>query len=223
MDNNSIAISLIIQCKPLSSHVDPGIMHVLIVRGLLSDALDYYSEKDMLPYFFNINPKYVNIKGETAMHTATSKKKKLIMEYLASTYPSLIEIPDNDGWYPIHYSASRGSASEMLVWKDLMIDPDIQTKEGLSPFQILIRDGEDSNILKYLNHGNPWLGSGTKNNWTCLHIACRYSSYAVVEALLALGMDPRITTEEGIDCRELSSVYGSVDTFLLINSASLII
>ncbi|XDG10036.1 hypothetical protein ABKA04_009651 [Annulohypoxylon sp. FPYF3050] len=86
--------------------------------------------------------KSVDKQGRNALHHAVTSGVKDLVLKLIKEYPELIDVPDRDGWTPLHWSCKQSSASitELLVEYGAKKQP--RTHDRWTPLRVAIYHGE---------------------------------------------------------------------------------
>ncbi|KYR00071.1 myb domain-containing protein [Tieghemostelium lacteum] len=84
-----------------------------------------------------LSPLTKNKQGKTILHKAVICKNKTLVEYLAKTYPELINIQDNIGYTPLHYTVVYNLLDHCKILTKFGADVDlVDIKQNQTPFQL---------------------------------------------------------------------------------------
>lgn len=110
------------------------------------------------------------------------------VEQHLDAYPDFLDLPDIEGWMPLHFAAENEHNSMVRLLLDRgSTSIDSLTNAGSTPLYVATWDGNDSTIELLLNRGSMSLDLPNKSGWTPLYCAARNVHDSTVKLLLHHG------------------------------------
>jgi len=170
----------------------PLFMLLLWTSSAFADPLHEAATKGELPKVKTLVTRGVNIngensQGETALHLASKRGHKRIVEFLLA-HGADVNAQNTYGDTPLHYAAETKHAD--LVELLLTHDANIQARNHQQwTFLPLAREGQDTEILKFLNVAGEKESAEQNLGETPLHRVAYSGNVQTAQILLAHGAD----------------------------------
>ncbi len=107
-----------------------------------------------------------------------------------------VNLQDNEGATPLYLAAEKGHLEMVKFLLKAGANPNIMKTDGRTPLYIAMHQEEEA-IINCLIKANAEIDEITQN-LALLHVAVRRNSEKIVDKLLALGVKPDVSTEEGL-------------------------
>lgn len=91
--------------------------------------------------------------GRTALSYASEYGSNRVLKALYETYHCEIDVPDNEGWTPLMYAASRGKDFAVKYLLDHGANPNHQNRWGNTPLMWATAVDAEQAVLLLLKHG----------------------------------------------------------------------
>ncbi|KAL3872338.1 hypothetical protein ACJMK2_040269 [Sinanodonta woodiana] len=180
-----------------------------------STALHHAASKGSVPVIESLLEAGMDITArnndnENMLHIAACNDNVTIVKYLIKTNPGLLQENDKYGWTALHHAALGGSVA--VIKSLLAAGLDIAAKTNNSCNVLHIAACNDNlNIVKYLIKTNPGiLQHNDKNGWNALHHAALGGSVAVLETLIAAGLDITARNNDGDHVLHIAANYDNL-------------
>lgn len=133
--------------------------------------------------------------SHTALHIAAVRGEiEKVNEYLAKGIP--YDCFAGDGATPVHWAVSAGEGVDVLKrFIQLGADPDIRTKENVTPLMLAVQSNISDYIQILLNAGAS-VNATDEKGFTALHRAAEMGRIELVQQLLEHGADKTMIAQE---------------------------
>ena len=162
-----------------------------------------------------------NLKGTDGMnclHIAANYRHLNLCKTLINKYNVDVQLPDNDEWTALHFSAGSGSYETVKYFINMGIDINLKTKHGMNCLHIAADCGHTNLCKTLMKKHNLDLEEPNDNGWTALHYSAKNDSYELVKFFTDMGMDTNLKATDGMNCLHIAAHYGHLNLCkMLIN------
>jgi len=159
--------------------------------------------------------------GNSVLIEAIENENWPMVYEIINSYPSLINVPDIQGNYPIHLVAGKENFNVLKLLVDKFhVDVNIKDGDGCTPLCWAINgkneDLEKEIVLFLLSRGvNPNIVS--KSGFSPLHLAARFNEIKIGKVLLEQGANPFLKNVKGKTPIDIAREWGAIRFLNLIN------
>ena len=118
--------------------------------------------------------------GRNCLHIAADCGYLNLCNAFINKYKFDVQIPNNDGWTALHYSAKNGSCELVKFFTDMGADVNLKTKNGLNCLHIAAEFGHLSLCKMFIKKHNYDAQITDNNGWSALHYSVRNGSHELV-------------------------------------------
>ena len=143
------------------------------------------------------------------LHTAAAKEDFTLIETLIiSTYNFDVNVTDNEGWTPLHYSVDGGSYELIKFFIDKGANFSLKTKDGFNCYHIAALNGHLNLCNALIYRHKLDVKMATEPGWTALHISVKTGSYELMKIFTDEGNDSQLKTKDGANCLHIAAGNG---------------
>ena len=150
-------------------------------------------------------------KGKNCLHIAADNSHFHLCRTLISKHNFDVQLRDHDGWTAFHYFAKRGSYELVKAVADLGVDINLKTNLGKNCLHIAADNSRFSLCRMLTSKHNFEVQIGDHDGWSALHYFAQNGSYELVKAAADMGINIKLTTNNGKNCLHIASEYGHVN------------
>ena len=147
-------------------------------------------------------------KGKNCLHIAADNSHFDLCRTLISKHNFDVQLRDHDGWTALHYFAKRGSYELVKAVADLGVDINLKTDLGKNCLHIAADNSRFSLCRMLTSKHNFEVQIGAHDGWSALHYFAQNGSYELVKAAADMGINIKLTTNNGKNCLHIASEYG---------------
>lgn len=156
----------------------------------------------------NANPNLANARGSTALHVATERHLKPVVELLLGRRSTNVNAKDEDQYTALHWAAQTGDEAITRLLLDRGAAINETDGRGRTPAHIACQHGQENVIRVLLSRGADVQVRG-KDDWTALHLAAWQGHLGIVKLLVKqAGADVDGQTTDGRTPLHLASQRG---------------
>ena len=150
----------------------------------------------------------INLKtnnGKNCLHIAADNRHFNLCKQLISKRKIDVQLPDHDGWAPLHYCAKRGSYELVQTVADMGNDINLKTNDGKNCLQIAADHGHLSFCRVLINKHNADMKLPDNDGWNALHYFAKSGSYELIKVVSDMGTDIKVQTNDGKNCLHVAA------------------
>ena len=167
---------------------------------------------EIVKYFTNMGTEInLTANGKSCLHIAADYGHLNLCKTLINKYNVDVELPDNDGWTALHFSARNGSYEVVKFFTDMGIDTNLKGTDGKNCLHIAARYGHLNLCQTLINKYNIDVQLPDNNGRTALHFSARNGSYEIVKYFINMGIDINLKTKHGMNCLHIAASYGHLN------------
>ena len=149
--------------------------------------------------------------GMNCLHIAADYGHLNLCKMLINEYNVDVQLPDNDGWTALHYSARNDSYEIVKYFINMGIDINLKKKDGINCLHIAADYGHRNLCKTLIKKHSLDLEEPNDNGWTALHYSARNDSYEIVKYFVNMGIDINLKTKDGMNCLHIAADYGHLN------------
>ena len=168
-----------------------------------------YSSYELFRYFAEMGVDiYLKSKnGSNCLHIAAMDGHLNLCKLLIEKHKFDIDVPDNDGWTAVHYSARYGSYELLRYFAEMGVDIHLKSKNGSNCLHIAAMYGH-LNLCKVLIEKHKFdIDVPDNDRWTAVHYSARYGSYELFTYFADMGVDIYLKTNNDLNCLHIAAMY----------------
>ena len=166
----------------------------------------------IVKYFTNMGIEInLTANGESCLHIAADYGHLNLCKTLINEYNVDVQLPDNDGWTALHFSARNGSYEVVKFFTDMGIDTNLKGTDGMNCLHIAARYGHLNLCKTLINEYNVDVQLPDNDGWNALHFSARNGSYEVVKFFTDMGTDTNLKGTDGKNCLHIAARYGHLN------------
>ena len=164
--------------------------------------------------FFADKGTEINLKtndGRNCLHIPADCGHLNLCNTFINKYKFDVQIPNNDGWTALHYSAKNGSYELVKFFTDMGADVNLKTKNGLNCLHIAAEFGHLSLCKMFIKKHNYDAQITDNNGWSALHYSVRNGSHELVNFFADKGTEINLKTKNGTNCLHIAAKHGHLN------------
>ena len=146
--------------------------------------------------------------GMNCLHIAASEGHSKLCKILIDKHKFDVNMADNFGFTPLHYSVQSGSYELVTYFADMGNDIHLKTNYGQDCLHIAALKGHLKLCKYFLEIHNFDVNMKDKLGWTALHCSVKSGSYEVVTYVEDKGADIHLKTSDGTNCLHIAALEG---------------
>ena len=197
-------------CKTL---IDKHNFNVQIADNYGYTALHHSAEKgnhELIKLLVDMRTD-INLKtsdGSNCLHIAAGSGHLSLCITLINKYNFDVQMPNNFGWTPLHFSTKSGNYELVNFFANLGTDLNLKTKNGRNCLHIASCYGH-LNLCKTLVTKHNFDVQLTDNEgFTVFHFSAKIGSYELVKFFADIGGDIHLKTNDGFNCLHIAADSG---------------
>ena len=149
--------------------------------------------------------------GMNCLHIAALYGHLSLCKALVDKHNFDVNIPNNDGWTALHFSARNGSYDLVEFFTVYGVDINVQTNDGKHCLHVAALYGNLNlfNILR--DKHNFSLHIADKDGWTALHFSASSGCYELLTYLVDIGTNIHLQTSDGQNCLHIAASKGHLN------------
>ena len=167
---------------------------------------------EIVKYFTNMGIEInLTANGESCLHIAADYGHLNLCKTLINEYNVDVQLPDNDGWTALHFSARNRSYEVVKFFTDMGIDTNLKGTDGMNCLHIAARYGHLNLCKTLINEYNVDVQLPDNDGWNALHFSARNGSYEVVNFFTDMGTGTNLKGTDGENCLHIAARYGHLN------------
>ena len=119
-----------------------------------------------------------------------------------------VNMTDDDGWTPLHFSARDGNYELFQFFLDNGGDVSQKTEDGSNFLHIAADEGHLDFCKALIERHFDDVHATDVDGWTPLHYSARNGSYDLFQFFCDIGIDPYLKTNDGCNCLHIAADDG---------------
>ena len=141
-----------------------------------------------------------------------------LCETLINKHNFNVDIADDSGWTPLHFSTQNGSYALVKFFSDKITDIYVKTIAGENCLHIAARKGCLNLCKTLIDKYNFNMNLTDNEGWAALHHSAHNGSYELVKFFVEMGADIHLKVNNGAHCLHIAALKRHLDLFkTLIN------
>ena len=174
------------------------------------NALHYFAENGSYELVKSVADMGIDInlktnKGKNCLHIASENGHLDLCRKLISKHDVNVQIPEYDGWTPLHFFAEKSSYELIKTVVDMGIDINLKTDDGKNCLHIAADHGKFSLCRMLINEHKVDMQLPDNDGWNALHYFAKSGSYELIKVVADMGTDIKMQTNEGKDCLHIAA------------------
>ena len=164
--------------------------------------------------FFTDSGTDINLKtknGLNCLHIAAKEGHLNLCNTFINKHKFDVQIPDNNGWTALHYSAGHGSYELVKFFADVGSDINLKTNDGRTCLHIAANRGYLNLCKTFVNEHKFNAKIPDNNGWTALHYSAGNDSYELFKFFADMGSDVNLKTNDGRNCLHIAAECGHLN------------
>ena len=157
---------------------------------------------ELVKYFadagIDINLKTNN--GMNCLHIATYCEHLDLCKKLIKKHNFDVQMADNNGWTPLHFSARKGSFELFKYFADIGTEVNLKINNGSNCLHVAAEHGFLNLCNTLINKHNFDVKMSDYYGWTALHYSVSICSYQLVKYFADTGIDIKLKANDGKNC-----------------------
>ena len=161
--------------------------------------------------FFTDMGSDINLKtndGRNCLHIAADCGHLNLCKTLMNKYNVDVQVPDDDGWTALHFSARNGSYKLVSFFADMVSDIKLKTNDGRNCLHIAADCGHLNLCTTFINKHKFDVQIPNNDGWTALHYSAKNGSCELVKFFADMGADVNLKTKNGLNCLHIAAEFG---------------
>ena len=168
---------------------------------------------ELVKYFVGIGTD-IHLKtnaGANCLHIAAQRGHLSLCKKLTDKHNIDVNMGDNNGLTPLHWSAVNGSYELVKYFDGTEIDIYLKTNHGRNCLHIAAKQGHLKLCKKLLDKQNFDVNMGDNDGYTALHWSAVNGSYELVEYFVGMGTDIHHKANDGRNCLHIAAQVGHLN------------